>query len=149
MPSFKLGICEWAFPMPGPYAVKTAAQYGLSGIELDFGSYEKSYPLSVPAVQRAYLEMAAEYGLEFPSMTVDSLNRWGLTHPLTTRAGALAFDGVRRGIDAAAAMGIPVVQLPSFNDGAIHSEEDFRRTCEKIKMACEIARPMGDRKSVV
>lgn len=143
MPSFKLGICEWAFPMPGPYAVKTAAQYGLSGMELDFGSYEKSYPLSVPAVQRAYLEMAAEYGLEFPSMTVDSLNRWGLTHPLTTRAGALAFDSVRRGIDAAAAMGIPVVQLPSFNDGAIHSEEDFRRTCEKIKMACEIARPMG------
>lgn len=142
MAAFKLGVCEWGFPMPGPYAVKTAAEYGFSGIELDFGPYEKSYPLSIPAVQRAYLDMAEDYGMEFPSMTIDSLNWYGLCRPLSSRNGMIAFDGIRRGIDAAAAMGIPVIQLPSFNDGAIQSEEDFRNTCEKIKMACEIARPL-------
>ncbi len=143
MHAFKLGVCEWGFPMPGPYAVKTAAEYGLSGIELDFGSYEAGYPLSVPAVQRAYLEMADSYGIEFPSMTIDSLNWYGLTRPLSSRNGIIAFDGIRRGIDAAAAMNISVVQLPSFNDGAIRTESDFRNTCEKIKMACEIAQPLG------
>lgn len=143
MSVFKLGVCEWGFPMPGPYAVKTAAEYGFSGLELDFGAYEKAYPLSVPAVQRAYLEMADDYGIEFPSMTIDSLNWYGLTRPLDSRNGMIAFDGIRRGIDAAAAMHIPVIQLPSFNDGAIRTESDFRNTCEKIKMACEIARPLG------
>lgn len=143
MPAFKLGVCEWGFPMPGPYAVKTAAEFGFSGIELDFGAYEKAYPLSVPAVQKAYLEMADAYDIAFPSMTIDSLNWYGLTRPLSSRNGMLAFDGIRRGLDAAAAMHIPVVQLPSFNDGAIDSESDFRNTCEKIKMACEIAKPLN------
>ena len=129
--------------MPGPYAVKTAAEYGFSGMELDFGAYEKAYPLSVPAVQRAYLEMADAYDIEFPSMTIDSLNWYGLTRPLNSRNGIIAFDGIRRGIDAAAEMHIPVIQLPSFNDGAIRTEQDFRNTCEKIKMACEIAQPLG------
>lgn len=143
MPAFKLGVCEWGFPMPGPYAVKTAAEFGFSGIELDFGAYEKAYPLSVSAVQKAYLEMADAYDIVFPSMTIDSLNWYGLTRPLSSRNGMLAFDGIQRGLDAAAAMHIPVVQLPSFNDGAIDSESDFRNTCEKIKMACEIAKPLN------
>lgn len=143
MPAFQLGVCEWGFPMPGPYAVRTAAEYGFSGMELDFGAYEKAYPLSVPAVQRAYLEMADAYGMDFPSMTIDSLNWYGLSRPLHSRNGMIAFDGIRRGIEAAAAMGIPVIQLPSFNDGAIRNETDFHNTCEKIKMACEIARPLG------
>ena len=95
---FKLGVCEWGFPMPEPYAVKTAEEYGFSGLELDFGAYEKAYPLSVPAVQRAYLEMADDYGIEFPSMTIDSLNWYGLTQPLDSRNGMIAFDGIRRGI---------------------------------------------------
>ncbi|MDO5547171.1 MAG: sugar phosphate isomerase/epimerase family protein [Eubacteriales bacterium] len=143
MPAFKLGICEWGFPMPGPYAVKTAAEMGFSGLELDFGLYERAYPLSVPQVQRAYLDLAEEYGITFPSMTIDHLNRYGMTRPLSSRNGMIALDGIRRGLDAAAEMNIPVIQLPSFNDGAIRNEGDFQNTCEMIKMVCEIAKPMG------
>ena len=143
MLSYQIGACAWGFPMQGPYAVKAAAELGLDGLELDFGAYEDSYPLSVPTVQRAYLELAQEHHMEFPSMTIDSLNRYGLTRPLHSRRGQIAWDGIRRGLDAAAAMGIPVIQLPSFNDGAICDETDFRNTCEKIKMACALAEPLG------
>lgn len=143
MSAFKFGICQWAFPMPGPYALRTAAALGFAGMELDFGPYERSYPLSSRTIQRAYLDMAAETGISLPSMTVDHLNRFGLTRPMDSRAGMICTDGVKRGIEAAAAMQIPVVQLPSFNDGAIRTERDFYNTCEKLKLFCEIAAPCG------
>lgn len=143
MGAFKIGICGWAFPMPGPYALRTAASLGLEGMELDFGPYEQSFPLSSPTIQRAYLDMAAETGMQLPSMTVDHLNRYGLTRPMDSRGGMICMDGVKRGIETAAAMRIPVVQLPSFNDGAIRTESDFWNTCEKLKLFCEIAAPYG------
>jgi hypothetical protein len=37
----------------------------------------------------------------------------------------IALTAIYKGIDVAEALKIPVVQLPSFKDGAIESETDF------------------------
>ena len=43
---YKIGIVEWAFPFPGPYGLKIAAELGLQGMQLDFGDYETGFQLS-------------------------------------------------------------------------------------------------------
>ncbi|MGN1008106.1 MAG: sugar phosphate isomerase/epimerase family protein [Butyricicoccus sp.] len=139
--SFKIGIVEWAFPFPGPYGLKIAAELGLQGMELDFGEYENGFPLSNPRVQDAYLECGEKFGVEFPSIALNALNTHGMSSGRGTLDGMIAIETIRKGIAAAKRMNIPVVQLPSFHDnrGDIRSEQDFYNTCEMLRFACDIA----------
>lgn len=139
--AFKIGIVEWAFPCPGPYGLKLAAQLGLEGMELDFGAYEDGFPLSNPRIQQAYLECGERYGMAFPSLALNALNVHGMSNPRNTADGMIAIETIRKGIDAAKRMQIPVVQLPSFHDnrGDIRSEQDFYNTCEMLRFACDLA----------
>ena len=139
MTSFKLGIVEWACPLPGPYGLKLAKEAGLDGMELDFGDYEAGFPLSNPKIQQAYRECGEKFGMEFPSMALNALNKHGMNHPLDTYDGMIAVETIRKGIQAAHEMGIPVVQLPSFDNGEICSKTDFYNVCEKLKLACDLA----------
>lgn len=140
---FKIGIVEWAFPFPGPYGLKIAADMGIEGMELDFGDYETGFKLSNPVIQKAYLECGREYGVEFPSIALNALNAHGMRNERDTYDGMIAVETIYRGVQAAADMGIPIVQVPSFDDGAIESEEDFWNTCEKVRLACDLARRHG------
>jgi len=140
---FKLGICEWAFPLPGPGGLSIASEMGLQGMELDFGDYEKGFPLSNSNIQKTYLENGKKYSVEFPSMAVNALCAHGMTHPEESSDGMIAILAIKKAIQAAAEMGIPVLQLPSFDDGAIRNEVGFYNTCEKLRMACEIAQTHG------
>lgn len=139
--AFKIGIVEWAFPFPGPYGLKIAAELGIQGMELDFGEYETGFQLSNPKVQDAYLECGEKFGVEFPSMALNALNTHGMSSGRSTVDGMIAIETIRKGIAAAQRMGIPVVQLPSFHDnrGDIRSEQDFYNTCEMLRFACDLA----------
>lgn len=143
MRGFQLGICMWGFPMQGPTGVRMAAEMGFAGAEIDLGPYENGYPLSNPRIQNEYRRVSRDFGIAITSIAVELLNRYGLTNPLDTRKGMIAMEGCRRAIDAAAQMEVPVVQLPSFNDGAIMDEEGFLNTCEKIRLLCEYAEDAG------
>lgn len=140
---FKIGIVEWAFPFPGPYGLKIAADMGIEGMELDFGDYETGFKLSNPVIQKAYLECGREYGVEFPSIALNALNAHGMRNERDTYDGMIAVETIYRGVQAAADMGISIVQVPSFDDGAIKSEEDFWNTCEKVRLACDLAKRHG------
>ena len=139
MADFKLGIVEWACPLPGPYGLKLAHESGLQGMELDFGDYEAGFPLSNGRIQEAYLECADRFGMELPSMALNALNKHGMNHPADTYHGMVALETIRKGIVSAHRMNIPVVQLPSFDNGEIRTESDFYNVCEKLKIACDIA----------
>jgi len=141
--NFKIGIVEWAFPCPGPYGIKIAADLGLEGMELDFGDYETGFKLSNTIIQQAYLEYGKRYGIAYPSIAFNALNAHGMSHNRESYDGMIAVETIRSGIKAAAAMEIPVVQLPSFDSGAINTPEDFWNTCEKIRLACELAKEHG------
>ena len=139
--SFKIGVVEWGFPFSGPYSLKIASELGLDGMELDFGEYEMDLPLHNPRVQDMYLECGEKFGIEFPSMALNALNVHGMSCGLDTADGMIAVEVIRKGLETAKRMNIPVVQLPSFHDnrGDIRTEEDFYNTCEKLRFACDIA----------
>ena len=139
MGNFKLGIVEWACPLPGPYGLKLAHEAGLQGMELDFGDYEDGFPLSNPKIQQAYLECGERFQMEFPSICLNALNKHGMNHPFDSYDGTIAMEAIRKGIRAAKEMGIPVVQLPSFDNGDIRDDADFYNVCEKLKVACDMA----------
>lgn len=140
---YKIGIVEWAFPFPGPYGLKTAAELGIQGMELDFGDYETGYKLSNPRIRQAYLDCGKEYGVSFPSIALNALNAHGMSNNRGTADGMIAIETIQKGIEAALAMEIPVVQLPSFDNGDIRTEDDFYNTCEKVRYACDLAEGTG------
>lgn len=139
MGTFRLGICMWGFPLEGASGVRLAAEMGFQGAEISLGPFETGFPLSDSKIQDAYLRASREYEIELTSLSVEHLNQYGLNHPLESKKGMIAMEGCERGLKAAERMGIPVLQLPSFNDGAIRGEADFKNTCEKIKILCEMA----------
>lgn len=141
MANFKLGICEWALPFPGPYSFKTAAELGLKGVEIELGTYEEGFPLSHERVQNDYLECAQRFGVEIPSMAVGAICSYGISRPADSAHGMIAIEALKKAVEAAGKMGVPVIQLPSFGDSAIQNEDDFYNTCEKLKLCCELGGP--------
>jgi sugar phosphate isomerase/epimerase len=139
----RIGICEWAFPLPGPYGCKLAADFGLEGIELDLGSYERGFLLANKVVQQAYREAGAQWGISFPSMAINALCAYGMTSPENSEKRQIALAAIHKGIDAAEVLKIPIVQLPSFKDGAINNETDFQLAAQCIKIACQYAAAKG------
>jgi sugar phosphate isomerase/epimerase len=142
-PKNKIGICEWAFPLTGPYSCKIAAELGLEGIELDLGSYELGFPLSNRVVQQAYREAGEEWGIEYPSIAINALCVYGMTNPENSEKREIAITAIHKGIDAAESLKIPIVQLPSFKDGAIENETGFQLAAKCIRLACEYAQDKG------
>jgi sugar phosphate isomerase/epimerase len=139
----KIGVCEWAFPLPGPYSCKIAAELGLEGIELDLGSYEQGFPLSNKVIQQAYREAGAKWGISFPSIAINALCAYGMTSPERSEQRKIVLAAIHKGIDAAEALKIPIVQLPSFKDGAIKNETDFQLAGQCLKTACQYAEAKG------
>lgn len=143
MKDVKFGICQWSFPLDGPYACRIASQLGLEGIELDLGDYERNFPLSSKVIQQAYREAGEEWGISYPSIAVNALCNYGMTNPLSTKKGEIARLALKKGVEAAQALQIPIVQLPSFFDGEIKNEEDFKEFVNCMKFICSYAMDRG------
>lgn len=143
MGDFKLGICIWGFPVQGPKGLQIAAGMGFKGAAIDLGKYEDGYPLSDPQVQKEYLKTSLMSGIEIASLSVEVLNQYGLSNPPDSKKGKIAQEACYRGLDAAAELGVKVLQLPSFNDGEIKDEDGFWYTCEQIGLLCEKAKKYG------
>jgi sugar phosphate isomerase/epimerase len=143
MGNMKFGICHWSFPLEGPYACKIAAQLGLQGMELDLGDYERNFPLSNRLIQDSYMEEGEKWGIAFPAMAVNTLCNFGMTNTADTLKGEIARLALIKAVEAAQAMNIPVVQLPSFFDGEIKDEYGFKETVNCLVFACSYAADRG------
>jgi len=143
---YKLGICQWCMPIEGPYACKLAAELGFEGMQLEIGSYERGFPLSRPSVQQAYMELAAEYGIRFPSIAARVTDDYSMTQPRGSEDSAIVWEAIVRSIEAAEAMGISTVMIGSFLASDIRNEDDLIRTAEVLADACDYA---GSRSIVI
>lgn len=140
----KYGICEWSLPWNGKFGTKFASELGFDGIELDLGPYEFDLPLSKPEMQKAYLEAAQKYKLEYPSMAVNTLNQINnLNQPRGTHERYLAVRALKKAVDACEAMKIPVIQVPNFYHSVLNDREDIVRTALAFKEGCEYAYDKG------
>lgn len=135
----KVGICQWSLPIEGPYACKLASDLGFDGIQLDLGKYERGFPLSKEVVQQAYLEMSEKYEISFPSIAITELDFISMVAPVGTEDAYLASMAIRKAVDAAEAMGISMVMLPSFEKSNIKTEVEFQRAVTVLREACDYA----------
>ena len=137
------GICEWVFPVQGPYFIKMASQIGFDGVELELGTYEHNFPLSNKSVYESYLEEAEKWGISFSALAVNALCQYGMRHPKGSKPRGIAEYAIEKSVETAYAMGIDIIQLPSFDDGYINNQSEFESLIECIKYACRLAQDKG------
>lgn len=139
MGKYRYGIVEWALPAEGRYGCEVAHKAGLQGIQVNLGSYQTGYHLSCPAMQKIYREEAQRWEIEFPSLAVNCLCDIGMTRKEGTKEREIARHSIRLGIDTARQMDIGLVMLPTFHDGYLRTEEDWRLTVDCVREACRYA----------
>ena len=135
----KLGITEWSLPVDGPYGCKLAAEVGFEGVQLDIGSYVRNFPKTKRCVQDAYLEAADKFGIQYTAIACNELDYYNMVAKKGLPDRAIALKTITSAIDAAAAMGIPIVMVQSFNASAIETEQDFERALNVIRRVSDYA----------
>lgn len=118
-----------------------AADCGLDGVELDLGSLEQGLPLSDARVCRYWLDAQQRCAVAFPALAVNTLGGHCRVRPENPGQEALCRRIVSAAIDAAAAMGIGVIQIPNFGGFAIGGEADIEPASRFYRWACELAGP--------
>lgn len=140
----KLGIKEWALPVEGPWGCKIATEVGFEGIQLDVGSYQQNFPKTKPCVQKAYLEAASKYGIQYTSIDCNELDHYNMVAPKGFPERAIAFKTIIAAIDAAAAMKIPNVMVQNFKASALETEQDIERAINVLRQVSDYALEKGD-----
>jgi len=133
-----IGLCEWSLPPMGAYVCKLAKEFGFDGVQLDFSSKNEVFPLSEKVVQQSYLEMAQTYDVKLPSMTVTELGRQSLVAEEGSEESREIINIIKQAIDAAAAMNIELVMLPSFGKSAL-TTDNMSRATRVFKHVCAYA----------
>lgn len=143
MKRIKFGICEWSSPIQGPYVCKLAADLGLDGIELLQGDYSHSFPTSNPYIQNVYLEEAAKYGIEISAIAVNCLDDYSMTASDSAEEKQIALLAIKKAVETAKQMKLPLVQIPSFGKSYIQTESQMREVAKCLQYACDLAAEYG------
>ncbi|NQT59962.1 MAG: sugar phosphate isomerase/epimerase [Bacteroidetes bacterium] len=139
----KIGICEWSLPIDGPFACKLVADLGLDGLQIDIGPYERGFSKSRKFVQDAYLEAAAKYSIEFPSMATRVSDYYSLYAEPGTAGYGVVRSGVLKAVEACEYMNIPLILVPTFEKSYIDSDSKFAMVVDLYKAACAVAAESG------
>ncbi|WP_158104592.1 sugar phosphate isomerase/epimerase family protein [Amycolatopsis kentuckyensis] len=131
-----LGLAEWRLPAAGAEAVHRTAAAGAGGLQLDFGGPGRGEWLDAPGRVRAVRDAAVTSGVRLLAVAGNHLNDVGLTT-------APARPIVERLLDAAHALEVPLVFLPSFRRSAIDGPAAFERTARVLAWAAAEAEARG------
>ena len=139
----KLGVCNFCLPGTGIFAPQLVAEAGLDGMSIEFGTYESGFPLSNRRIQDAYKEARENYGIEYCNIGCSGFD----FIPFHAPRGHVFYDVVRQfvreAIDAATYLEIPLVFIPTFQASTIDTEEQFRRSVDMFRFACDLAAEKG------
>ncbi len=142
----KMAICEWCFPTLGPSALKFASDIGFEGIQLgDLGGATRRFPMNEKRIQEAYMQASVDCNIEIQALHLYTLTREGtMLYPMNSPEGEAAMLSIRNGIDACAAMNIPVFFLSSFFATFIRNDaHDFMNFAAHLKYAVDYASDRG------
>jgi sugar phosphate isomerase/epimerase len=137
--NIKYGITEWSLPGTGRYTVKFAAEAGLDGLQLDFGSYEGGYFMAQQRMMDAYLEDAAKYGIEFPSLVLNDLGNHSFINGPGSKGYDIAMEQMELGLKSVKYMGIESLMVPQFWNSEITDNRKFDNAVHVFKYICEKA----------
>ena len=139
MKKYLFGIAEWCVPVAGPAVCRMAAEAGLDGIELNLGLFEHNLPLTDAHVRRYYLDAQQKFGVGFAGLAVNALDASFAMPPENEQRARERRFILEAAVDTAAAMGIPIVQVPNFWDNAIKNHDELVLAADFLRAACERA----------
>ncbi len=141
--TYKIGITQWCIPGNNGYSLRLAKQLGINAVQLEFGSWEKGMALSHSRLQKMYVEESKALGIHLLPLTINALCKYEIVHGFSTANGQLAKDTILAALDAAAAMELEGITIPSFGANLIQNEHDYAHTVEALQFACAQAASAG------
>ena len=143
MSRFQFGICEWCLPPVGPDVCRLAAVYGLDGVALDLGSVADGLRLADPRIREWYREERRKTGVAFCALALNVLFSFDLIHRGSAGAEAEISRILDAAVEAAADLGIPVIQVPNFPPNAMTEPEHLEVMADRLRDLCDRALPHG------
>lgn len=131
------GVCQWILDRKGVDAVHRAGELGFRAIQLGIPDVETVTQLQQPESQTAYKNAAVEAGVVIVGIGIQALAQSGLQSDPQSENGQTVWQVLTGVIDAALAMGIPLVYCPSLGDGEIKTEADLSATAAVLRRACD------------
>lgn len=130
-----VGLAEWRLPKTGVEAVRLARSVGADGVQLDFGGPGRGEWIDAPGRVDALRAEAHACGVRLLALAGNHFNDIGLA--------AKPKPVLERLLDAAVALDVPLVFVPSFRRGAIDGPDAFTRTAAVLRWAAAQAEARG------
>ncbi|MGH9160451.1 MAG: sugar phosphate isomerase/epimerase family protein [Vicinamibacteraceae bacterium] len=140
--SFKVGVTDWNLDQTLELeAVSLAKRIGFEGVQVSIGRGGKgvvrSLPLADKSLQQQYLDASRKESLPIASLCLDILHRNYLKNdPLGQR-------WVADSIPIATAMGVRVILLPFFGDGALNTTAEMDNVGDALREVAPDAEQAG------
>lgn len=138
-----IALVSWRAPATEAALFTLAAEVGLTGVQLDFGGPDRAAWLDAPGSVLRLRRHASDNGVELLAVAGNLLNDIGLTAPAGTATATKVRSLIERMLDTAAALGCPLVFVPSFRRSTIDGPETLRRTAEVLAWASREADVRG------
>jgi sugar phosphate isomerase/epimerase len=125
-----IGLTEWRLPVAGIEAVRLTASVGADGLQLDLGGPGRGEWIDAPSRMEALRSEARARGVRLLALAGNHFNDIGLiSEPRIVR------PLLERLLDAAVALGVPLVFVPSFRRSAIDGPTAFTHTAATLRWA--------------
>lgn len=143
MGKFRFAIADWCAPVAGPSVCRVAAEVGLEGVELGLTDFSHNLPLTDATVRRYYLDAQQKYGVDFCAIAVNALDQEFVMPPENEQRARERSFVMKAAVDTAAALKIPIVQVPNFFANAIKNDEEMEIAARFFREACDEAEKHG------
>lgn len=135
---FKVGVTDWNLKQEGKIeAVALARDLGFDGVQVSIGKGTDKLPLSDPALRKMYLDESKRVDLPVESLCLEILHRNYL------KSDPLGQRWVADSIPIAKAMGVRVVLLPFFGNGALETTAEMDKVGDILQEIAPAAEKAG------
>ncbi len=126
----KYGICSWVLPMEQKQCFSFARCMELDGVSIDMVLDNGRAKLLQHHVQLQYQEEVKRHRQQIPALAMNILCEIGMSNKLQFAQVKELFD---QAIEIALAMQIPMIQVPSFFQGAVNTEQELEQTMKCLE----------------
>lgn len=144
-PAFKVGVPDWNLKLEAKIeAIALAKKLGFDGVQISLGhegvkTASDHLPLSDPKMQQAYLAEARRAGIPITSVCLEILHR----NYLKVKTDPLGARWVAQSIPAAKALGVRVILLPFFGNGALQTQAEMDYVGDLLREQAPAAEKAG------
>ncbi len=138
-PRFHLGACDWSIgPRLSPGTFDIARTIGLQGLQVSYNTTQDEVGLSNPDTLRAIRGASVRTGIKIAGLAIGELNR------TPYKSEARTEEWVWNSVDAAKALGAPVILLAFFGNGELRDDEaGQKKVIERLKKVAPHAEKQG------